>query len=330
LILFCLVGCQVNLVANLSEYLQSTHVLPMQSTHRVSMLFWASTGVGTVCGMLDQRRLASTSLNNRGGNATDVNRNDVDNNDDEDSSNASRKESSSVIVTTDELVTTHLSNCCIVGSVALLAVVCYPSSAFILYSSITLFGLSFGPTIGYCMDLNNRLTLPTEFSTSILILALNMGASAVPYVTTIIWQRLGPQPTYLMMVCLFCMTLPVPLLSQIRFWSYNKTFPDFELTRPATLYEYFMVKRLVDTTLFAIKSFRSLSSSDLSASVTAALAAPSNKEKSLLSSKQEKVADLVSNVSDSTSSTLLYSSQSQYGSVCTRNTQTENIQRFDS
>jgi hypothetical protein len=45
--------------------------------------------------------------------------------------------------------------------------------------------------VGYCYDINNRITIPSEFGMSIVMFGLNFGASIVPYLTALVWDDTG-------------------------------------------------------------------------------------------------------------------------------------------
>merc|ERR1711988_1485720 len=60
------------------------------------------------------------------------------------------------------------------------------STAF--WASLVLYGFGNGPCVGYCYDLNNRLTEATEQGMSIVMFGLNFGASIVPYGATLLWD----------------------------------------------------------------------------------------------------------------------------------------------
>lgn len=125
-------------------------------------------------------------------------------------------------ISNDNLVR-HLSICCILGSASMLLIVAYPSSPRLLWAGIAVYALTYGPTVGYCHDLNNRLTLPTEQSSSICMFGLNCGASFVPFLTAKAWQYFGNNPVTLMVAILLSMLLPIPLLHFTQRLSYTST-----------------------------------------------------------------------------------------------------------
>lgn len=88
----------------------------------------------------------------------------------------------------------------------------FQSSSTAFWASMVLYGFGNGPCVGYCYDLNNRLTEATEQGMSIVMFGLNFGASIVPYVATILWDD-TPLSYRVVPVCLFVsMICPLPFL----------------------------------------------------------------------------------------------------------------------
>lgn len=104
----------------------------------------------------------------------------------------------------------HFAGLCITGCFAISLIFIFPRCGSLLWIAIAIFGISNGPTIGYCYDLINRLTYPTEKSMSIVMFGLNCGASLVPYITTWLWKRNGP--IALMQIELASTLIPLPLI----------------------------------------------------------------------------------------------------------------------
>jgi hypothetical protein len=61
----------------------------------------------------------------------------------------------------------------------------------VLLIGVAFYDLFNGPCVGYCYDLNNRITYPSEDSMAIVMFGLNFGASLVPYITALTWERGG-------------------------------------------------------------------------------------------------------------------------------------------
>jgi len=104
----------------------------------------------------------------------------------------------------------HLCLFCLAGAIAMLLLLAFPSSRLVLWVGVGLYGFFNGPTVGYCYDLNNRLTVPSEVGMSIVMLGLNSGTSLVPYGTSLVWEYLGPFT--LMWALLVSHLIPIPLL----------------------------------------------------------------------------------------------------------------------
>lgn len=121
---------------------------------------------------------------------------------------------------TNKTLPIHLTIFCVGGVLAMLLVIWFPDSADALWVGVAFYGLFNGPCVGYCYDLNNRITYPTEKSMSIVMFGLNFGASLVPYVTTLIWNN-GGGPLTLIYVIFLSMLIPVPLLHITKYLSYD-------------------------------------------------------------------------------------------------------------
>eukprot|EP00622_Pseudochattonella_farcimen_P001492 FR736201.1.p1 GENE.FR736201.1~~FR736201.1.p1 ORF type:complete len:159 (+),score=11.50 FR736201.1:61-477(+) len=64
----------------------------------------------------------------------------------------------------------------------------WQDSATAFWVAIVMYGFGNGPCVGYCYDLNNRLTIASEKGMSIVMFGLNFGASLVPYGATLLWD----------------------------------------------------------------------------------------------------------------------------------------------
>lgn len=123
---------------------------------------------------------------------------------------------------TNKTLPVHLSLLCIGGFVSMLLVLWFPDNTDTLWIGIAFYGLFNGPCVGYCYDLNNRITYPSEKSMSIVMFGLNFGASLVPFLTTVIWNH-GGGPLTLIVVIYLSMFLPLPFLHITKYLSYDPT-----------------------------------------------------------------------------------------------------------
>lgn len=121
---------------------------------------------------------------------------------------------------TNKTLPVHLSIFCIGGFLSMLLIMWFPNSGTGLWIGVAFYGLFNGPCVGYCYDLNNRITYPTEKSMSIVMFGLNFGASIVPYMTTLIWNN-GGGPMTLIVITFLTMFLPLPLLHTTKYLSYD-------------------------------------------------------------------------------------------------------------
>ena len=127
----------------------------------------------------------------------------------------------------------HLIMYCIGGGLALVMIYVFPTSNVTFYLGIGFYGLFNGPCVGYCYDLNNRISQHTEMSVSIVMLGLNFGASLVPYVTTVIWTSMGAKGFILVLIASMLIPLPLTLLT---FFLHSVEKNRFEIDRDARGY----------------------------------------------------------------------------------------------
>ena len=172
----------------------------------------------------------------------------------------------------DAVLVNHLSVCCLIGAICMLSVFIFPNSEMCFWLSIAGYAFFYAPTVSYAHDLNNRLTLPTEKSTSICFFGLNVGASFVPFITATTWHWNHDDPSTLMIVILLSMCLPIPIVLWTRSLSYKETITesDFLVRRRSTFYESDSVRSLSKFKSSAniirgsiLKSFNNLMSRDM-------------------------------------------------------------------
>lgn len=105
------------------------------------------------------------------------------------------------------------------GFFGMLLIFLFPFSPTSLWIGVITYGLLHGPTVGFCQDLNNRLTLLNESSMSIVMFGLVCGASVLPFLTGFVWQHSGSPRTFIAIVGL-SMLIPFPLLHVAKNVSY--------------------------------------------------------------------------------------------------------------
>ena len=98
-----------------------------------------------------------------------------------------------------------------VGSTAAVILLLFQHSIMVFWVALPLWGFCNGPLLGFSYDLNNRLTLPTEKSMSLVMFGLNLGASVVPYVSSLLW-RSWFGPSILLYVIFLSLAIPIPLV----------------------------------------------------------------------------------------------------------------------
>ena len=121
---------------------------------------------------------------------------------------------------TNKSLPIHLSIFCVGGFLSMLLILWFPKNPESLWIGVAFYGLFNGPCVGYCYDLNNRITYPSEASMAIVMFGLNFGASLIPYVTSMIWNR-GGGPRTLIVMTFITMFVPLPLLHVTKYLSYD-------------------------------------------------------------------------------------------------------------
>ena len=121
---------------------------------------------------------------------------------------------------TNKTLPVHLTVFCVGGFLSMLLIIWFPNNPESLWIGVAFYGLFNGPCVGYCYDLNNRITYPSEASMAIVMFGLNFGASLVPYATSLIWNK-GGGPKTLIVVTFITMVVPLPLLYATRYLSYD-------------------------------------------------------------------------------------------------------------
>lgn len=135
---------------------------------------------------------------------------------------------------TNTSLPSHLSVFCVGGFLSMILVLLFPSNSEALWIGVAFYGLFNGPCVGYCYDLNNRLTHPSEASMAIVMFGLNFGASFLPYVTSMFWNW-GGGPQVLIVVTFMSMFVPLPLLHLTKHLSYDPRINPALILRYETL-----------------------------------------------------------------------------------------------
>ena len=126
---------------------------------------------------------------------------------------------------TDQTLVIHLFTAAFFGSAAGMVLYLFTNSASLFWLCIPVYGFCNGPCLGFCYDLNNRLTYPTETSMAIVMFGLNLGASLVPYLTSLAWRESLLGPNVLLLTVLLSCLIPLPLLFFAAHCGYVKSQP---------------------------------------------------------------------------------------------------------
>lgn len=101
------------------------------------------------------------------------------------------------------------------GGAAGAAILMFEDSAVVLWICIGLYGLSCGPTIGYCYELNNRVNVPSETGMSVVTFGLSFGSIAVPYATSLVLDYTDSATLFVVIIVLSKL-VPYPLMLNAR------------------------------------------------------------------------------------------------------------------
>jgi predicted MFS family arabinose efflux permease len=102
----------------------------------------------------------------------------------------------------------HLYLWLVLGALGMGLLLSFPSNAVAAWFGIILYGIGNGPCVGYCYDVNNRITVPSEIGMAIVMFGLNLGASLVPYLTALAWDDTG-KAYWLTIITFLTMVLPI-------------------------------------------------------------------------------------------------------------------------
>ena len=160
----------------------------------------------------------------------------------------------------DARLAAYLSACLFFGSISIATLFFFPRIPWIVAIAIALFAFFHGPTNGFCLDLNNRLTLPTEKSTSILMFGINCGDSFVPYIVASVWKFNNNNPVTLIYFMFGSLFIPFGLTPLAQALSYKRNLDDFELRREKSSYYYEIVMNVATVARrVSVKAVRRLS-----------------------------------------------------------------------
>ena len=122
----------------------------------------------------------------------------------------------------DESCQFQLSLLLCASTLSLCLIISDYNSSYTMCAGILFYGLFNGPCVGYCYDFLNRSTYPTEVSTSIVMLGVNLGASILPFLVPLLWGNSSLGPKSLMMMVLISCMVPIPLLYMAILLKYPK------------------------------------------------------------------------------------------------------------
>ncbi|KAJ1455624.1 hypothetical protein M885DRAFT_602914 [Pelagophyceae sp. CCMP2097] len=165
----------------ISVYVRQTRIVRQNNASLSLLLLWVFVTLGRLLGLYDQIKLKSAST---------------------------------------RAVFVHLVGWLLTGTFGMMLMTVFNANATAFWVGVALYGLGNGPCVGYCYDLVNRMTVASEEGMSIVMFGLNFGASLVPYVTTVFWDRTAAgavksrvwKPGTLVWATLLTMLLPIPLL----------------------------------------------------------------------------------------------------------------------
>jgi len=171
---FWLIGGKVDMTSYVGSYVETTRVIPVGDIPWLLVCMWALIIVGRILGLADQVALKAAA--------------------------------SSVVLR-------HLVAWMATSVAGAAVCVALPRSATALWVGCALYSFGNGPTVGYLYDYLNRTTDATEEGMCVVMFGLNVGASVVPYLTTIVWDRTASGPITLLWVTLLAASAPIFLVA---------------------------------------------------------------------------------------------------------------------
>ena len=167
--------------------------------NHVVSMFWISASIGRIIGLIDQR----------------------------------------YYIQNDEILIRHLAFLSLSATMFILLILLFPTSPVCFWIGLIGYSTKTGPIVAYCLDLNNRLTLPTEKSTSICFFGITAGSSIFPYLISLLWKYNNNNPCVLMICVMLSALIPLPLILSVKSFSYKKTMPEplFLMKRADSFYE---------------------------------------------------------------------------------------------
>ena len=184
LMLFCFVGGGVTANAYVITYVEQTGAIAAPHKDAVFTVLWLSITGGRLLGIYLQRQDFAFSTG-------------------------------SVSVGASLSSTTRLqvimAATCVGGFLSMACVWLFPRSPVALVGGVAAYGFFHGPTVGFCHDLNNRLTPLCERGMSVVMLGLVCGASVLPFLTAAVWNG-GYGPATMIVTVGLSALLPLPLI----------------------------------------------------------------------------------------------------------------------
>ncbi|CAN0136216.1 unnamed protein product [Scytosiphon promiscuus] len=101
------------------------------------------------------------------------------------------------------------------GGAAGASILAFQDSAPAVWVCIALMGLSYGPTVGYCYELYNRISVSSETGMAIVTFGVSFGSPAVPYAMSLVLDH-TTSSTWFLVILVLTRLLPYPLLLSAR------------------------------------------------------------------------------------------------------------------
>lgn len=192
---FCLIGGKVTFSSYIEDYVEDENGIKDSNKALALAALWSAITFGRLFGLWDQ-----VTLNKRG--------------QDERAARERGLPPPHGKSALDQLYS-HIDLWLGTGALGCLLMLIWPSSSLAIWVGIILYGFGNGPCVGYCYDMNNRITVPSEFGMSIVMFGLNFGASLVPYLVVLAWDDTG-KAYFLPLITLFTMVLPIGFVAMTR------------------------------------------------------------------------------------------------------------------
>lgn len=109
----------------------------------------------------------------------------------------------------------HATVAFLCGGAAGASLLTFTDSVPVIWICFALLGLSYGPTVGYCYELYNRISVPSETGTAIVTFGVTFGSPVVPFTLSLVLDS-TTSATWFLAILTLSRFLAYPLLLSAR------------------------------------------------------------------------------------------------------------------